>query len=94
MASRHEPGVNEAEYSGKSAEILLDKATIAGHDQQTICCLGMTRPYNYILNIINNRDFFLYVKLLISKCEEIIDVRTVNKFKAKMKKRVSCSLAQ
>ena len=41
-------------------------------------CLDMARPNNYTTNVINNLHFFfVYVKLLISKGEEIINVPTV-----------------
>ena len=33
----------------------------------------------------NNLDFFVYMKLQISKREEIVNVLTVNSFKAKLK---------
>ena len=44
-----------------------------------------TKANNYISDVINNFDFFSFVKLLISKRKEIIIIRTVNRFSAKLK---------
>ena len=50
-------------------------------------CRDIAKPNDYISNITNNLDFFLFMwSYLICKRQEIIIVRLANYFKAKLKK--------
>ena len=49
-------------------------------------CRDITKSNNHTSDIINNLDFFVYVKLLISKSKQAIIIPKLDRFKAKLKK--------
>ena len=52
----------------------------------------MAKLSNYISDIINKLNFFVYVKQKISKGKKVINVHAVNRSKAKLKKVVTVEL--